>query len=159
MSIRSDMRTHYEACIDVVVGQRIAIRHERLNRRLRMLFNFLNLFGGSGAFAGAVAGNTVLTATCGVALAAVSALDFVLSPGERSWAFTDAAGQYARLRGRMDRLTLEELDHDLRALQALPGEILESLRYVAFNDALQESGRTDEMFPLSRWQRFMRSIA
>ncbi|WP_161523698.1 hypothetical protein [Chromobacterium haemolyticum] len=159
MSIRTDTRTHYEACIDVVVGQRLAIRHERLNRRLRMLFNFLSLFGGSGAFAGAVSGSPNLTAACGIALAAVSALDFVLSPGEKSWAFTDAAGQYARLRGRMDQLTLEELDRDLRSLQALPGEVLESLRYVAFNDALQECGRMDALTPLTRWQQFMRAIA
>lgn len=159
MSIRTDERTKYEACIDVVVGQRIAIRHERLNRRLRVLFNFLNLLGGSAALAGAVTSSPIIVGVCGVTLAAVSALDFVLSPAEKSWAFTQAAGGYADLRRRMDTMTLPELDQQLRTLQAQPGEILESLRYVAYNDAMLETGRPDCLQPLGRWGRFMAVIA
>lgn len=159
MSIRTDERTEYEARIDIVVGQRIAIRHERLNRRLRMLFSFLNLLGGSAAMAGAITSSPVIMGACGITLAAVSALDFVLSPAEKSWAFTQAAGDYANLRGRMDALPLDELDQQLRVLQAQPGEILESLRYVAYNDAMLEVGRADCMVPLGKWCRFMSVIA
>ncbi|MBW5802021.1 hypothetical protein [Halomonas elongata] len=158
-TVRTDERTLYEAKGDAMYSVRYMILQERLYARIAGTFKFASLFGGSAAFAGLITASPLVTGTSGLLITASTVLDFVISPERKALQCAEAKRKFQKLLRKADEMDLAAFDRRAGKISMINTPHIESLRLPAYNDSVRERGRADFVQPLTRQERFMKSIA
>lgn len=156
---RPDGRTHYEAVLDVRYGMRFNVLCERAYRRVDMLLTAVTVIGGSAAAVAWVNRSPEWAAASGLVLAVLSVLQVVAAPGRAAVEHRMAALEYARLDARAQGLALEQLDAELRLLQAQSPSGVALLAVPAFNANVRSAGREECVRALSWRERVASALA
>lgn len=151
--VRADVRTKYEAILDVRYGQCYNDLNARLYRRLDMFFGFVGLFGGSGALIAAIAEYKTLGVVTGAAVAAVAVIERLVGAVEKAIRHEEFKKEYAALNATADELELAEIDRQLRRLQGEGPTGLHSLGRPAYNLMVKANGRPDYAVQLTKSER------
>ena len=152
-------RSKYEAVLDVRYGFRFGEMNERFYRRLDLLFGFIGLFGGSAAVVGAIATYPILSLSSGAMVAAFAVIERLVRPVEKAIDHANYKKRFADLDARASKLSLDDLDSELRRLQADAPMGINSLAIPAFNANLRSNGRGDLSTQVSYWSRFIALLA
>lgn len=149
----------YQVDLEVRYGIQFNAANERLFRRLKFLFDFLSLFAGSAAFAGAIAKDPLLAGIAGLGLAALAIINQLIAPGEVAVRFNEAYRRFTNLDRRTHEMRPSEIRNAIGEIRADAPWGVSSLGAVAYNRNLLANGREDALMPVSRWQRFVAFIA
>tara|TARA_R110001599_G_scaffold49091_2_gene140378 strand:- start:2395 stop:2898 length:504 start_codon:yes stop_codon:yes gene_type:complete len=155
----TEPRTKEEAVLETCYTVRYMLIQQRLFSRMANVFTFTSLFGGSAAFAGVITHSTTLTATSGVFVAISTMLDFVIKPKENAAQCRKARRLFQRLIMKESEYNFEEYDFEFGRIALMDTPNIDSLRRPAVNDTFEQCGQTDQVIPLTRWERFMKMIA
>lgn len=152
-------RSKYEVLMDVRYGARFGELNERFYRRLDVLFGFVGLFGGSGAVVGAVGSYTAVAAVSGALVAAFAIIERLVRPVEKAIEHSAFKKRFADLDARALKMQVDDIEAELRRLQADAPLGIDSLSMPAFNANLRSNGRDEEIVPESMWQRTIALLA
>lgn len=152
-------RSKYEILLDVRYGARFGELNERFYRRLDLLFGFIGLFGGSGAVVGAIGSYPVIAAICGALVAALAIVERLVRPVEKAIEHCAFKKRFADLDARALKMPVDDVEAELRRLQADAPLGIESLSMPAFNANLRSNGRDDAVVKESMWQRTISLLA
>nr|WP_019365245.1 hypothetical protein [Pseudomonas luteola] len=155
MTDRLDERTHYEAVGDIRYAARYFALQCRLYGKIEGFFKLVSIVAGSSAFAGFVAQNSSLAGIAALVTATATALDIVLSPGNKKQTCAELVRRYTDLERLSKGLSLDELDERIYDLRQTDAPNIEALRVPAYNDSVVARGRASERLNMTRWQRFM----
>jgi len=155
---RPDGRTHYEAVLDARYGVRFNELNERYYNRLDLMLGLITLAGGSAAVVSWANQSPGLAAAAGVVLAFVSLFGQLLCAPRKAEQHAAGRRAYADLDARAPGLTLEQVDAELRALQAALPSGIALLAMPAYNANLRSNGRGEHVQPMNRWERLAAAI-
>jgi len=159
MNTRTDERTLYEAMGDIAYNCRYYLLQGRLFGKLAGAFQLVTFVSGSAAFAGFLGSNPKLAGMAALVTAAVTGLDFIISPARKAYTCNELHRRYRELERQAPKLSLKALDERLCELKTFEAPAIESLRVPAYNDACEERSRPEAKLPVGRWQRFVAAIA
>ncbi|GAA5784892.1 hypothetical protein GCM10007860_06240 [Chitiniphilus shinanonensis] len=153
-------RTPFEIKFDIQYGLCLNERHQRLYRHLKKWLAGINLLAGAGAVVTLAAQISALGIAVGLMVAITTVLENQISPTEKIYEFRDWHVRWGQL---LKRFVAGEdpaaLEADIAELHAACCPWIEGLRPVAYNDAATELGCGEGLYVLSRWQRFMATLA
>lgn len=152
-------RTLANAVMEVRIGVHYGVRNERFWRRVDTTINLTGAFAGTAAFAAVLAGNGLLGAVAGVALAASSCVALVTRPLETAFEFRDYRRKFGELDAIAWDLSLAELDKRLKCLQQEAPIGIKGLQGAAWNDAVLANGHAGRVVPLNLYERVLSAIA
>lgn len=145
---------------EIRYAERLTQRTARLYRHLSSAFVFIGVLGGSSVLASAAEGMPAWLSAAGLGVLAVAgALAIATKPLEKAVANEAEARKYAALRTKAASLTAEQLLVELQKARESDIPELELLREVAYNDLVQEVGRSDLCTPLNIPQRLVSALA
>lgn len=133
-------RSKGEAILDVRYGARFGEMNERYYRHLDLFFGFVGLFGGTAVVVGVAATNPALSAISGGVVAACAVIERLVRPIEKALEHSAYKKRFADLDARSAKLSLEEIDAELRRLQMDAPVGPRSLAIPAFNANLRSNG-------------------
>jgi predicted methyltransferase len=145
---------------EIRFGERLAQRTARLYRRLQTgaaLVTVIGLSAGAGGWAQKVP--PALAAAGVVCAALVAAFAFVVRAGDKAAQNDAEAKRYARLQSEQhanDAATIRAAQ--LKARESDVPEV-ESIRDIAWNDVMRETGNDDKVHPLSALQKVLRALS
>jgi hypothetical protein len=156
---RSDGRTHYEAVLDVRYGMRYNDLCERFYNRLDFWISVLTVAGGSAAVLSAVIKDPEVAAYSGAVLAVIGIIGRQLGASRKAEQHGQAKKAYAALDAKSHALTVEQLDAELKPLQASAPSGIRLLALPAYNANLRTNGRPDLVQELSLGERLAFAFA
>ena len=143
---------------DVSFGYWYNFLNEKFYSRWDLVFNLVQLIGGSAAAAGVMAGSSALVAASGVALAVCAALSLAWQPGIKAERHCNAKKDFLDLKGCMLSLSDAELAKECAALQK--GEAsMPSLNVPALNMTRRALGDAYDFKAMTGWQRFVMRLS
>lgn len=146
-------RSHSEAVLETRYGARYCLLMRRLYGRCAAALSFLEIFGGSAAFAGWLGGDQHVTAVAGAAMAAAAAFSIVFSPGEKRLQCEMQRRRWNELNADAPSLAIDQLEFRIHKLRDEDVPDIQWLRLPAYNDTMRENGREDQIQALSRRER------
>ena len=157
MSIRE--RTKSEAQLDIRYARCWNAMNESLFGRIDWIFGAVTLFGGSAIAFTVTADNKHAVIALGAIVAVSAILERMVGAKEKQLEHRAAKKRFAELDGRSGTMTLEEIDRELRPLQADGPAGVQGLAIPAFNANLQTNGYEDGHMNASLWSRFLMLLA
>lgn len=148
-------RSKFEAILDVRYGVRFGGMNERCYRHLDLFFGFVGLFGGTAVVVGVAASSPTLSAMSGGVVAACAIIERLVRPVEKALEHCACKKRFADLDARSAKLSLEEIDSELRRLQMDPPVGLSSLAIPAFNANLRSNGLDESVVAETISQRLV----
>lgn len=140
-STETPPRNHAEACIDVMYGVCLNDMNERFYRRLDGLFSLTTLIGGSGAFAAFLGGKSpAIAGIIGLFIAVMAYLDREIRPAQKSERCARYRLKYGRLAARMNEMSVNQIDSELRILQAGGPPTISALSLPAWKSNMHSHG-------------------
>ncbi len=159
MTEMQDIRSKYEAILDLRYDMRLHFLHARLYRHLRAGAAILSLLAGSAAIVSVLQTLPGGLLVAGVVVAAASAADILFRWAEKAAHHDVLRRRLAEILSRESELSLEALDSELARYEVEADDEIESLRVPAYNDNLRSNGREDLVRPESLSARLFRLIA
>lgn len=156
---RSDGRTHYEAVLDVRYGMRYNDLCERFYNRVDFLIGVVTLAGGSGAVVSAVNKDPAWAVVSGIVLAVLAIFGRLLGATRKAEQHGQAKKAYAALDARSHALAVEQVDAELRPLQASSPSGIRLLALPAYNANLRSNGRPELVQKLRFGERLALAFA
>jgi hypothetical protein len=144
---RPDGRTHYEAVLDVRFGVHFNGMCERYYNSLDSLIGTVSLIGGSAAAVSFVNKSADIAATAGLVLAVIAIVERLLNAARKAEQHGAAKRAYGDLDAKAGKLSLAQVDAELRSLQASAPSGIRSLLVPAFNANLRSAGREEFVRP------------
>lgn len=134
---------------------RVLERHARMWRRIDGLIRFSALLAGSSAFAGLMAANSTTALVAGIVFAVLQSVEFAIRPAEIAARSMTAKKPYGDILARQAELDDAQLESAYQRCVAEDDVIVpENLRYLAYNDVVQERGGDPaSLYAITRWQR------
>lgn len=148
-----------QAVMEVRYGVQYNAANERLYRRLKFVFDFASLFAGSTAVVSFVNKSPDLAAVAGVALAALAAVNQLVSPGEMATRFNEAYRRFVALDRQASTMTAEAIRDAVGAIRADAPWGVDAIGPYVYNRCLTSNGFEDGHMALTRWQRFISLLA
>lgn len=125
---------------------------ERFYRRIDFITNFVQLVGGSGAAAAAVAGQPMLVVASGMALAACAAISLTVQPAIKAERHERAKCAYLAIKRKQIELDSAALHAAVTDAQTGGPVGVGALMVPAYNDAVRAMGREHGVRALT-WQQ------
>ena len=150
---------HWNAVLEVRYGIHYNAANERLYRRLRLIFDALQIVCGGAAFAAWAASKPEMSAFAGLFIALISALNLLVSPAEMATRFNEVYRAFTEL----DAVSLEMSEPDIRKAIAkirsgAPWGV-DALGNIAFNRCLAANGYSEGFLETTPWSRFVAFIS
>ena len=144
---------------DVSFGYWYNFLNEKFYSRWDLVFNLVQLIGGSAAAAGVMAGSSALVAASGVALAVCAALSLAWQPGIKAERHCQIKSAWLDVQAKMSSLTDAELLAIIAEKKKADLGML-SLNLPACNATMRSLGYAETAFAsLTAWQRFVQRLA
>lgn len=162
MAVDADYeRTLHEVRLDICYAVKLYALHERLYARLDKGIKAIELIAGSGAFYAVTAGYTEVTKVCALVVTTFALLSLVYDFGGRARDMRGAERSFLQLLSEADRkgATIASLDRQIAQAGKDAPTTIEGLAKPAYNQNLARHGFLSSMTPLSRWERFLQSVA
>ena len=137
-------------------------RYQRFNLRFHTTIQVIQLGAALGAFRSLVTNDPWLATVVSTVVAGTVLADMIYDPTGKAIRAMDHYRDWAALRTSLIQMSDEQRTEAFVAvcqLQEKPALALPSLRHVAYNDMLAETGRSDNHLPLTPGQRFMRVVS
>jgi hypothetical protein len=144
-------RSKYEAQLDVRYGQCWNRLNERLFGRIDLLFGAITLFGGSAIAVTVTADHKAAAAWVGGIVAVSAIVERLVGATEKRLEHREMKKRFADLDARSGALSQEEIDAELRLLQADGPCGIRGLDVPAYNANLRTNGRLEAKLPVSFW--------
>lgn len=151
-------KTKPELILELKYQARLHTLHRRLFKRWRGVLAFIIVVGGSSVIVSALKAWPATVAIAAVVVAIVGFVDLIFDYAGKAAQHAIWGSRVAALAKRSGPMQVDELERELSDLSDAEVEF-ESLRAVAFNDALKSSGYEDGMRPETRLQRLFRVMA
>ena len=151
--------THYGLVMELRYAARLHLLHERLYRRLRVLFGFVALFGGSAAAVSLGQKSGELALFAGFVLTLLPIVEVLVGPADRVAHHNQMYRAFLRLQGEAAALDAGELNVRLQALRADELPTLGALAPLAYNDTTRSHGHEATVMPLPRWSKLIGLLA
>lgn len=148
----------YQIEYDVHFGYWYNVLCEKFYARCDLVFNLIQLVGGSAAAAGVVAAKPVLITASGIMLAVAAAFSLAWQPGIKAERHRQAKDCWLDLKAEMLELTDKQLVAACARLQKHETGMT-SLNLPAANAAIRSLGHKDGFAELTAWQRFVQRLA
>lgn len=155
MEDRTEPRNKAEAILDVRYQIRFQALQAQYCKKVRAACTMLNLVFGSAAVVSAIH-RPALISILGIAVATVSAAEFVFGWAERSVKHDACRRAAAELLEQSGDMSLEEIDRGLARLEREAENEVCSLRVVAYNDNVRSNGFPSYVLPEGMRQKLMR---
>ncbi len=123
------------------------------------MFEGVSVVAGGGAFTAWLVEKPSLAAGSGLFLAALAAINLLISPGETAARFNEAYRLFTGLSARAGKMTIEDIDAEIAVIRAGAPWGIDALGGVAFNRCLISNGYANGLLPISRWERFVSFFA
>lgn len=162
MTVDADYpRSLYEVRMDICFKAKVHALHERLYARLDKGVKAIELIASSGAFYAVTAGYTGTTKVCALIVTTFVLLSLVYDFGGRAREMRDMMRNYLQLLSDVDRddVTVACLDRRLALIGRDGPTLINGLSRPAYNQNLATYGRYSYALRLSRWERFLQSVA
>ncbi|WP_153064937.1 hypothetical protein [Xanthomonas arboricola] len=148
-------RTFYEANLDLGYAIVVSDMHRSFFTRIKKSITLINIFSGTGAFAGALAMYPKISAACGFLVAMLSCVELVCDPGKSADAHARDLAEYVRLKSRVAGKNAQWIDAKKTKIDITSAQCLSGLSVPAFNANLRSNGRYDSVRKLSLWERLL----
>lgn len=152
-------RTKEEALAEIRYATRLHELHQRLYRRIRLLFTFSTIALGSATAVAALSSVPHAMTTASLLLMLISICDATWNPADLQASHAFQRREFAYFTTRALGMDLLTIDGELAQLRATETCDIEALREVALNDISRTLGWLHNVKPETRWQRFIRAIA
>ncbi|GAB2912886.1 hypothetical protein GCM10027093_59000 [Paraburkholderia jirisanensis] len=148
-------RSKYEAQLDVRYGTCWNALNERFFARLDWLFGAITLLGGSAIVYTTTADHKVAAAWIGGLVAASAILERLAGATEKKLEHRAMKKRFAELDARSQSLSLDQLESELKRLQADGPTGMAGLAMAAYNANVRTHGRGDSVGQLTAWGKFL----
>ena len=154
------MQTKEQLIGEIRYAIRLTQRTARLYRHIQTIGTFLTVVGGSAALA-AFAGNLlpwVLIAGASI-FAVFGAASIAIRPADKAAMNESDVKRYQSLMSKAQLMDVAQLRTAIEEAHIGDAPEIETLRYVAYNDVMEEINRQDQSIPLSKQALFLRVFA
>lgn len=152
-------RSKYEAQLDVRYGQCWNHLNERLFGRLDLLFGAITLFGGSAIAVTVTADHKMAVAVLGGVVAVSAIVERLVGATEKRLDHREMKKRFADLDARSGAMSLEDIDAELRRLQADGPTGVRGLDVPAYNANMRTNGRPEIQLRVGVWNWLTAALA
>ncbi|MDQ2187190.1 hypothetical protein RBI13_18585 [Alcaligenaceae bacterium A4P071] len=154
-----NVRTNYEASIDVMYGVRFNEMNERFYRRLDSIFSFLSVLGGSAIFASWLGDKPLIAGVLGPAVVVITYIEREVRPAQKAVRCAVQREKFGELASRLPTMDLAAIDKELRLLQSTGPDSMSSLEIPAYNAVMRSHGHTHSVGRVSTMGKVLSLLA